>query len=170
MFAKYLFVGYTVLYILFSLNSRSSFLSFHHQDLNVVYSSSHLFFAFYFMFVTYAPVSTSSGLFFIRKCFVGFILSSTALCPVSPWFFHRKPFVLSKQALICASHSKLQQGCQVSIPTPGRSSCSSGPEQQAGAVCAVLLPYGPLVQQARGRSHERKCLLCWLEVLKAAAC
>lgn len=122
------------------------------------------------MFVTYAPVSTSSGLFFIRKCFVGFILSSTALCSASPWFFHRKPFVLSKQALICASHSKLQQGCQVSIPTPARSSCSSGPEQQAGAVCAVLLPYGPLVQQVRGRSHEHKCLPCWLEVLKAAAC
>lgn len=108
--------------------------------------------------------------FFIRKCFVGFILTSTALCPASPWFFHRKPFVLSKQALVCASHSKLQQGCQVSIPTPARSSCSSGPEQHAGAVYAVLLPYGPLVQQARGRSHERKCLPCWLEVLKPAAC
>lgn len=108
--------------------------------------------------------------FFIRKCFVGFILSFTALCPASPWFFHRKPFVLSKQALICASHSKLQQGCQVSILTPARNSCSSGPEQQAGAVYAVLLPYGPLVQQARGWSHEHKCLPCWLQVLKAAAC
>lgn len=119
----------------------------------------------------YALLSASSGLFLSRNVLLG--LSSVlplSLSPTPPWFFHRKPFVLSKQTLICTSHSKLQQGCQVSILTPARNSCSSGPEQQTGTVCAVLLPYGPLVQQARGWSPEHKCLPCWLEVLRAAAC
>lgn len=62
-------------------------------------------------------MSTSSGLFY-EECLVRFILSFAFPSPASLWFFHRKPFVLSKQALICTSSSALHQGCQVSILTP----------------------------------------------------
>lgn len=108
--------------------------------------------------------------YFIKKCFVRFILSFASPSLASPQFFHRKPFVLSKQTLICTSSSELQQGCQVSIPTPAWNSCLNGPEQQAVIVCAFLLSDGPWVQHTLGGSHKLKCLPSRLEVLKATAC
>ena len=55
---------------------------------------------------------------FMRNVLLG--LSSALLFPPRPpcGSFTEKPFVLSKQALICTSSSALHQGCQVSILTP----------------------------------------------------
>lgn len=127
----------------FPFSASQAFPSFYYQEPSV-YSSSHFRFCILFHVCCIYSCIYIIWTIFIKKCFVRFILSFTALCPTSPWFFHRKPFVLSKQTLICTSHSKLQQGCQVSILTPARNSCSSGPEY------AVLLPYGALVRQTGG--------------------
>ena len=108
---------------------------------------------------------------FTKRCFVRFVLSFASPSPASLWFFHRKPFVLNKQTLICMSSSALQQGCQVTSPAPALEQLWSGPEQRAETVCAAILSDGPWVQHAWEGSHSTNvCLVtgsprnssCWL--------
>ena len=100
---------------------------------------------------------------FIWKCFVSSVFSFASPSLVSLWLFHRKPFVLSKQTPICTSSSELQRGCQVSFPMLTWNSCSSGPEQRALTVCAVLLSDGPWVcTLGEETTSSNVCLPGWM--------
>lgn len=106
---------------------------------------------------------------FIRKGMVRFTRGLASPSLASPRFLHWTHFGLSKQTLICTSCSELRQSCQVSMPTPARSSCPSGPEQRAAIVCAALVCWALGPARSR-RKPGCKCWPCLLEVLEAAAC